>query len=193
MVSREDDSGERVEIIHEALTRTWPLLEQWRREDASGAKLHEQLVAAAKHWHERGRPEGLLWRDAALDELERWRTGAEGLTTIETAFADQSRVASRRGKRRKVALIAGTFIALSSTVVVLGVASRRIAKQRAEAVQRVAAGFEERGRTAEIAGDHSRALLYLSEAARLGIHGRAHDLLVDQRHRGRESRPDRDS
>ena len=34
----------------------------WRREDPEGARLRDQLRAAAKQWHERARARGLLWR-----------------------------------------------------------------------------------------------------------------------------------
>jgi WD40 repeat protein/serine/threonine protein kinase len=181
IVTRDDDAGERVEIIHEALTRTWPRLEGWRQEDASGAKLHEQLVAAARHWNERERPDGLLWQGDALAELQRWRRADErALTTVEQAFVQTSERVAQRARRRKVLGFSAAFAVLSGTVIVLAVTSHRISAQRAEAVRRVAAGFEERGRIAVLAGDNTRALLYLSEATRLGEAGPTHDLLVDR-------------
>ncbi|MDQ3296679.1 MAG: protein kinase [Myxococcota bacterium] len=179
IVSRDDDGGERVEIIHEALTRTWPRLDAWRQQDASGAKLHEQLVAAARHWAERDRPEGLLWRDAALADLRRWRsTNDRGLTPVEAAFAETSERVARRARRRKLVTVSAAFAVLASAVVVLGIMSQRISSQRSEAVRRVAAGFEERGRLAITSGENTYGLLYLAEAGRLGESGPVHDLLV---------------
>jgi len=179
IVSRDDDAGERVEIIHEALTTTWPRLAAWRHEDARGAKLHEQLAAAARHWHDRGRPNGLLWRDDALVELRRWRaTGDAATTPIEEAFGQASEAAARGLRRRRFAIVGIAFAVLASVIVVLALFNHRISAQRVDAVRRVAASFEERGRLALASGEAAPALLYLAEASRLGVSGPAHDLLV---------------
>ncbi len=65
--------GERIEVTHEALLEAWPRLVAWRREDAVGAHLRDQLRAAARQWEERGRSSGLLWRGDALTEYRLWR------------------------------------------------------------------------------------------------------------------------
>src|SRR5262249_40480964 len=36
LVSRDEDAGDRIEIVHETLATTWPRLASWRREDADG-------------------------------------------------------------------------------------------------------------------------------------------------------------
>src|SRR5262249_13025028 len=70
----EGEAGtERVEVTHEALLDAWPRLVAWRREDAEGARLRDQLRAAARQWDERGRASGLLWRGDALAEYRLWR------------------------------------------------------------------------------------------------------------------------
>jgi WD40 repeat protein/serine/threonine protein kinase len=179
LVSRDEDAGERVEIVHEALTTTWPLLAKWRDEDASGSRLHEQLAAAARHWDERGRADGLVWRDDALDELRRWRGANDaGMTPVEDAFVKASEAAARRTRRRRLAMIGTAFVVLGAAIVVLALFNRQIASQRKDAVHRVAASFEERGRVALGEGVATHALLYLAEASRLGVSGPSHDLLV---------------
>jgi len=66
------------ELVHEALLTAWPRLVVWRGEDAAGARLRDQLRAAARQWQERGRPRGLLWRDDALAECQLWRARYPG-------------------------------------------------------------------------------------------------------------------
>src|SRR6185503_5625246 len=46
IVSRDDDAGDRIEIIHETLATTWPRLAAWRRDDADRAHLQDQLTVA---------------------------------------------------------------------------------------------------------------------------------------------------
>src|SRR6185295_8527619 len=81
--------GEQIELTHEALIGAWPRLVEWRREDAEGARLRDQLRAAARQWDDRKRPSGLLWRGDALAEYRLWRGRHPGaLTDVERAFAE---------------------------------------------------------------------------------------------------------
>ena len=179
IASHDDDAGERVEIIHEALVTTWPRLAAWRRDDAAEIQLHEQLAAAARHWDERGRGAGLLWRGDAVDDLRRWRTRSRlSLTPLEQAFADASEASARQLRRRRRRLIAAAFCALGVALAVLGWFNHRIAGQRAEAVHQVAAGFAERTRLAMLGDDALHGLLYAAEARRLGHDDVALDLLT---------------
>src|SRR5262249_23241319 len=54
------DDSDQIEIVHEALLSAWPRLVEWRREDAEGAPLRDQLRTAARQWAERSRSRGLL-------------------------------------------------------------------------------------------------------------------------------------
>ncbi len=171
IVSRNDDAGELVEIIHEALVTAWPRLVQWRREDDAGARIQRQLATAARLW-DGGRPVGLLWRGDALDELRHWRAHAElGVTPVEAAFADASERAWRSGRRRRNGIVVGAFAVLVAGIVLL-------AYQRANALRSLAANLEERGRLAIVADDAASGLVYLTEARRLGATGPAADLLI---------------
>lgn len=181
LVSRDDDAGHRIEIIHETLATTWPRLGNWRREDAAGAQLQQQLSTAARHWDERRRPADLLWRGAALADLVRWQASTDGsLTELEEAFSRASITWAARARRRRLGAVAGAFAVLAASVFGLVVANHTIAVQRAAAVERLAANFEERGRVAVADGDAARAMLYLAEAARLGAHGPGFDILTAQ-------------
>ena len=92
VVASEGDGGhERIEVAHEALINAWPRLVTWRREDAEVARLRDQLRSTARQWAERGKPQGLLWRDEVLAEYRTWRkryTGA--VTEVEAEFGDNS-------------------------------------------------------------------------------------------------------
>src|SRR5262249_50948336 len=51
VASDADFGGDQLEVIHEALLTAWPRLVEWRREDAEGARLREQLQVAAQQWN----------------------------------------------------------------------------------------------------------------------------------------------
>ncbi|HEU5061341.1 MAG TPA: hypothetical protein VFU21_32675, partial [Kofleriaceae bacterium] len=51
VASESGPAGEQsIEVVHEALLGGWPRLVEWRREDAEGARMRDQLRAAARQW-----------------------------------------------------------------------------------------------------------------------------------------------
>ena len=202
VVSDSESGGERVEVTHEALLDAWPRLVSWRREDAEGARLRDQLRAAVRQWEERGRPSGLLWRGDALAEYRLWRERYPGsLTAGEEAFAAASLAETARARRRTRALVSGAFAILLAFAVVLLFLALRIEGQRSAAEDARARSvaserdardnaarlhdllqsqYESQGRRLLLADDPLQALAYLSRAAELGASGFAHDFLVTQ-------------
>jgi WD40 repeat protein/tRNA A-37 threonylcarbamoyl transferase component Bud32 len=179
IVSRDEDAGDRIEIVHETLAATWPRLASWRREDADGVRLQEQLAAAARHWNERTRPTDLLWRGDALSDLRRWRQRHDGgLTPIEHGFVHACIASAARYRRIRIALVTSSIAIVAAGIAGLLSANREIADQRSAALARLRGSFEERGRLAIGDGDHARAVLYFAEAERLGAHGPGLDLLT---------------
>ncbi len=200
VVSDSESGGERVEVTHEALLDAWPRLVTWRREDAEGARLRDQLRAAARHWDERGRRSGLLWRGDALAEYRLWRERYPGgLTAGEEEFAAASLADAARARRRTRALVGGAFAVLLAFAVVLLFLALRIAGQRSAAEEARARSaenerdarksaadlhdlllsqYESQGRRLLLADDPLQALAYLARAAELGATGFAHDFLV---------------
>jgi WD40 repeat protein len=176
-----DASGERIEVIHEALLSAWPRLVQWRREDAEGARLRDELRAAARRWHERGRPGGLLWRDDALVEYRLWRSRHPGgLTDAEASFAAASLSEVERGKRRR-RYAAGAVIAIAIGFAVLQLIARKDAQaQHARAEDRLAANYQEHARQLYLDGDPARAFAYAVEARRLGARGSEIEYLIER-------------
>jgi WD40 repeat protein/serine/threonine protein kinase len=177
IASRDDDAGDRLEIVHEALATTWPRLAAWRRDDAQAIHLHAQLAAAARAWDERGRRDGQLWRGDALDELRRHQ-GELALTATEQAFAAASLAAAAAARRRRRRITAAAFAALVAALAVLGALNHRIAAQHRAAVAQVAAELEDRARRAMLDDDALHGLLYLSAARALGRTDVAADLLA---------------
>jgi len=113
-VSEAENGADRIEVTHEALLIAWPRLVGWRQEDAEGARLRDQLRVAARQWDERGHPDGLLWRDDALTELQLWigRHGA-AMPSLDRAFAEASTAIARRARARRRALQIAAFSILS--------------------------------------------------------------------------------
>jgi len=186
VISETESGGERVEITHEALLTAWPRLVTWRREDAEGARLRDQLRAAARQWEERGRPHGLLWRGDALAEYRQWRARVPGaLTAIEEAFTAASLADAARSRRVRRILLAVTIVALAAVAAVLFVL-RRHAVDNERAATRTArdmqillrSQYESQGRRLLLADDPVLALAYLHEASTLGATGHAHDYLL---------------
>jgi WD40 repeat protein len=183
-----EGGGDRIEVVHEALLGAWPRLVAWRQEDAEGARLRGQLRAAARQWEERGRPQGLLWRDDALLEFQLWRKRTPGaLTDVEQAFAEASLDDAARGRRRRRALLTGAFAVLTAGVMALLNLNRSVEVQRTQAVanaeratESLADGHFDRGRQLTLARDYLPGLVHLSEAYRLGRGGLGMELLLAQ-------------
>jgi WD40 repeat protein/tRNA A-37 threonylcarbamoyl transferase component Bud32 len=172
IVASEGDGDERIEVAHEALLDAWPRLVAWRREDADGARLRDQLRAAAKQWHDRGRPRGLLWRDDALAEYQLWQRRYPGaLAAIESAFAAASVRDAARGRRFRAGVVATVMLLLAVGLVVLYRAGNRAEVASEHARDRLIDLNVEQGRQALLAKDPMRALAYLSKAYSSGARG----------------------
>ncbi|HEY8144585.1 MAG TPA: protein kinase, partial [Kofleriaceae bacterium] len=195
VVSESEAGGERIEVTHEALLDAWPRLVGWRREDAEGARLRDQLRAAARQWEERGRPSGLLWRGDALAEYRLWRARYPGaLATSESAFAAASLADAARSRRLRRTLLVSVIVSLVAVAIVLLVQNTRVERQRSRAIQNersaqesskklntlLLSQYESQGRRLLLADDPLQALAYLDKAAERGARGPAHDFLVAQ-------------
>lgn len=192
LTASEGVGGDRVEVVHEALLSAWPRLIDWRREDAEGSRLRDQLRAAARQWEERGRPRGLLWRDEALTEYQLWRTRHGGqLMAIEQEFGDASAREALRGRRLRNAAIGTILAVLVVGMVVALVLYRDAEAQRVRAIANeerasslVTAGYVALGQRAAVAGDANRALVYLGEARRGGASGPTVEIPIAEGRRG---------
>jgi WD40 repeat protein len=188
VASEAAEGGERIEIVHEALLGAWPRLLTWQREDAEGARLRDQVRAAARQWEERGRPRGLLWRDDALAEYRLWRARFPGaLTRSEEAFAGASLADAARGRRVRRTILVAALAVLSVAVVALLTFNRIAQRERARAEResdrahdRILDLYQEQGRQSLLAGNTYEALAYLAEAYGQGADGPALRNLLGQ-------------
>ncbi len=162
LVASEGEAGsETIEVIHEALLSAWPRLVRWRQEASEGARLRDQLRAAARQWQERNRPNGLLWRDEALTEYQLWRERYTGnLTEIEEEFATASISEATRNQRlrRKLLITAITVLIVGLAIVLYQ--QQKTKKQLLETLEL----YEEQGRQEMFKNNLDGAAVYLSEA-----------------------------
>ncbi len=188
VVAEGETGGEQIEIIHEALLEAWPRLVGWRREDAEGARMRDQLRAASRQWDERGRRTGLLWRGDALEEYRLWRARYGGaLTEVEQAFGDASLGDAARARALRRWSILGAFVAVLAVGVALFMQNRTVERQRARAIASTALvnrhlldQYISQARRLVLAEDHLQALAYLDRAIQLGARGPAIDLMIAQ-------------
>ena len=130
-----DDSHPQVEIVHESLLQAWPRLVRWQTQDADGAQLRDQLRQAAQAWHDRGRPEDLLWTGSAYRDLATWREHyAGGLAATEQAFVHAAAELSGRRRRRRRVAAATLVVAAAALAITMSVLWQRAdaSRQRAE-------------------------------------------------------------
>ncbi len=174
LVTAEDAGGDRIEIVHEALLGAWPTLVTWRREDAEGARLRDQLRSAARQWDARGRPRGLLWRDDALAEYRQWRIRHPGpLTDVELAFGDTSLAYAARSRRIRRSLLIGAFSVLAIGITLLFQLRGQANVQRARAETQLVEANLLRGQQALLGGDFTHAGEALAQVESAGIASRS--------------------
>jgi serine/threonine protein kinase len=138
-----------VEIVHESLIQSWPLLRRWLDENQDDAAFLEQLRTAARQWQAKGHPAGLLWRGEAMEEALRWRRRYRGeLPELQQAYLDAVSALAARTSRRRRYTVAGVIVFLIGLVAAACVALVLIrdAKQQAESKAEAASRAEEQVR-----------------------------------------------
>jgi WD40 repeat protein len=117
-----------VEMAHEAVIRSWPLLQSWLVMDRETVMAHRRLTEAAAEWDSHGRDESLLYRGARLDS---WRESeAERLNDLEREFLTAGRGVveqEHRSRRRRLRWTVGSLVSATALVAVLAVVSLLVA------------------------------------------------------------------
>ena len=105
-----------LEIVHEALISSWPALARWIESGREDLAFLAQLRTAAKQWHDKDRPGGMLWRDEALDDARRWvqRAPDQRLPERERAYLDAVFELADRAQRRRRKLLMASFVGIVS-------------------------------------------------------------------------------
>jgi eukaryotic-like serine/threonine-protein kinase len=117
------EQGKTVELVHESLIHTWPLLRRWLDENQDDAVFLEQLRSAARQWERRGRPGGLLWRGEAMDEARTWHRRYRGeLPAVQREYLQAVFAQGARAARARRIIVAGVIAFLSLLVASAAVA-----------------------------------------------------------------------
>jgi len=140
-----------LEIVHESLISSWPVLARWIEADREDVAFLAQLRTAAKQWQDKGQPDGLLWRDEALDDARRWRQRApdQNLPERERDYLNAAFELAERAQRRRRRTVLGAFvgtlaIAAGAIVAMLWIAgAERAAQAEAERARAAEAGVRE--------------------------------------------------
>ncbi|MBP5974554.1 CHAT domain-containing protein [Brasilonema sp. CT11] len=128
VTNRNELSGEEtVEIVHEALIRSWGRLEQWIQVDGEFRYWQEQLRSLIRQWESSGRDEGALLRGKPLSDAEYWQskridelsTGERHFIQLSLALRDNE---LNKQKRRRQLTILGLTGGLVGALILAGVA-----------------------------------------------------------------------
>jgi predicted Ser/Thr protein kinase len=97
VTGRDAAGNETVEVVHEALIRSWGRLRQWMQADRTFRAWQERLRAALRQWETSGRDQGALLRGVPLAKAENW-LGQRGpdLSQAERDFVEAGLAARRQ-------------------------------------------------------------------------------------------------
>ncbi len=112
-----------VEIVHESLLSTWPMLRRWLDESGEDAAFLDQLRQAAKQWQQKGKSDDLVWRGELAEEAKRFQRRYRGqLPDSQQEFLGAVLDLDARGARRQKLLVGGAVAFLSVLVLAAMVA-----------------------------------------------------------------------
>ncbi|MGF1674425.1 MAG: CHAT domain-containing protein, partial [Rivularia sp. (in: cyanobacteria)] len=104
VTGRDEKTGlDTVEVVHEALIRSWGKLHQWMQQDRNFRHWQEQLRVAMRTWESSGNDEGALLRGKPLADAQYWeRQRLLELSAVERSFIGLSvEFREREGKKQK--------------------------------------------------------------------------------------------
>lgn len=115
-----------VELIHESLIERWAKLGQWVEENRQDAAFVARLRVAAQQWEASGETEGLLWRNEAAKEAQRFfkahaakEHGGATINKREERFLLAVVALAKRARRRQGLTATGVIVALAAFAVVV--------------------------------------------------------------------------
>lgn len=102
VVTGHSDGGESVELVHEALIRSWAQLREWMDEDRDFRRWQQRLRTYVQQWIASDREADALLRGGVLTEAEGWLTlRRNDLSQSEQALIDAS-IAARNAKLAEI-------------------------------------------------------------------------------------------
>ncbi|WP_246162570.1 CHAT domain-containing protein [Brasilonema sennae] len=127
VTNRNSSNEETVEIVHEALIRSWGRLQHWIQVDGEFRRWQEQLRATMRQWETSGFDSGALLRGVPLTVAEDWLQKRSNEMTqqerdfIQASASQRDREKLERDRRRQLTIITlGSFSAVA--LILAGVA-----------------------------------------------------------------------
>ncbi len=171
--------GATVELVHESLIQTWPVLLRWLDEGHGDSVFLTELRQAARQWEARGRPGGLLWRGESVEQARGWMRHYRGaLTPLQQEFLQAAFDLEARFARRRRWLVAGVIatltIMMAAAIVALvlirdaqkeAVAQAAVARQAEERVREQLARVQAEERARRMAEERERSARQAAERA----------------------------
>ncbi|MFO1430502.1 MAG: hypothetical protein U1F76_10250 [Candidatus Competibacteraceae bacterium] len=141
VTGRDAQGQETVELIHEALIRHWPPLQQWVTQNRQFRVWQNRLRLELQEWQQHDHDPSILLRGSRLAEAEeRLHQQVAALSPAEQAYIQasiaQSEQAAKTRRRRQRRLIAGLAVGLLVTSALAGFAF--VQRNRAEHARKVA-------------------------------------------------------
>ncbi len=132
----DQEGGQTVEVVHEALIRSWDRLGRWMEEDRAFRTWQEGLRSAIRQWEENQEDEGGLMRGRPLTQAEAWldERPAE-LSTGDQRFIQASIELRDRRERERARLRRRIFAGLGAGLVILMVLAGVAFYQRNESLK----------------------------------------------------------
>jgi hypothetical protein len=101
VTDRDPQGRETIQVTHEALLRTWPLLSDWLLEDRDKLRLLESIQRSAEEWNQGRRDDLLVHRDGRLKDAEALLTNPRFTMPeafLERTYLDACSAARPRGR-----------------------------------------------------------------------------------------------
>jgi WD40 repeat protein/serine/threonine protein kinase len=147
------DSDGMVEMVHESLIDTWPLLGRWLVESEEDAIFLTRLRSAARDWERSSHAAGLLWSGEAAGEARAWHQRYQGeLAPAERRYLDAVLAAAEHARRTRRRVVGG----LLATATAIAMAMSWLAWQQTAAQQEATASAARAEQEAARARDATR-------------------------------------
>ncbi|WP_344678576.1 trypsin-like peptidase domain-containing protein [Saccharopolyspora taberi] len=124
VVAHQEDGGQRVDLVHQALIDQWSELQGWLREDEEFLTWQADLRQAVDQWEQADRDPGSLLRGTTLARATEWaQQHDEALTPEQRDFVQRSKRAERSRARMGraitvLAVVVALVVGLLAAVVV---------------------------------------------------------------------------
>ncbi|WP_444980484.1 nSTAND1 domain-containing NTPase [Microseira wollei] len=119
VTGRDEKTGlETVEIVHEALIRSWEKLRIWMQQDRDFRHWQEQLRGVIRQWESSGKDEGALLRGKPLIDAQYWQqqrsdelnSGERSFIQLSLALRDREFKQQKRSRQLTISSLAGGLV-----------------------------------------------------------------------------------